>query len=523
MESFTYLLTRNNITSMSSGEAVTHGLASKSMKKNILLLILTITVNTLLAQHSFFKCFDTPTFECGFSVVQMFDGGFLITGEIADSYYGLNNSKGYLLKIDDDGNVIGSTQYHDSSNRAYFTIIKQLPENPDYYMVIGAIDSTSGNDVYNEMALVVFNDSLQMVSDRKFPSEKNLAFYPQHGVISYDSVLLILSSVYKNNVKQVGLTKIALPFDSICSYITSSIYSSIPQDLIYDYSTDRVLIFYLGNLFMKDSFLKILKLNSNLNYMSSEESPISILTTACADWLNDTSYVLTGATYNGANPTEHIVTGIIDNNSQVIKTIEYGGENDTILYGGAGTNTMINNGMVFITGMYNFDPTSWPWQSSPTWIQVTKMDTELNIQSQHYYGGDAEYTPYCIIPCSDGGAFITGFTWDYNTPGNELWHIFALKVDSMGVVTNIPDDASWSVSEAIVCPNPGNEYFTALVGVQYKTALLHLYDIQGRLLMEKEIRHPRQKIDVSFLPTGVYVYKFISSGKSIGGGKWVKQ
>ena len=34
--------------------------------------------------------------------------------------------------------------------------------------------------------------------------------------------------------------------------------------------------------------------------------------------------------------------------------------------------------------------------------------------------------------------------------------IFALKVDSFGLITNIPKNATWQMNDAILCPKPGS-------------------------------------------------------------------
>ncbi len=107
---------------------------------------------------------------------------------------------------------------------------------------------------------------------------------------------------------------------------------------------------------------------------------------------------------------------------------------DTILYAGATPNTAINGESIFISGLYNIHPFEYPWQSTPSWIQVTRLDRSLNIISNNFYGGDAFYSPYSIIATADGGAFLTGFRYDLQT---HLFDVFALKVDTNGAVTPV--------------------------------------------------------------------------------------
>jgi hypothetical protein len=147
----------------------------------------------------------------------------------------------------------------------------------------------------------------------------------------------------------------------------------------------------------------------------------------------------------------------------------------------------------------------------------------LNLIDHHFYGGDAFYMPYSIIATSDGGALITGNRYDFHFPDIMKYHIFALKVNSEGIITNVPNNVSWQAAEAIVCPNPGSEYFDAVVGVQYPISTFYLYDMKGQSVLEKQLNQANTRINTQLLANGTYVYKFISDNMVIGYGKWIKK
>jgi hypothetical protein len=157
------------------------------------------------------------------------------------------------------------------------------------------------------------------------------------------------------------------------------------------------------------------------------------------------------------------------------------------------------------------------------WIQITRLDLDLNLISHHFYGGDAEYLPYCIAPTSDGGAIVTGFVWDYSIPDNYQYDIFALKFDTSGIVTGKHEEESWKASEAILVPNPGIEYCIVLLGAQYKTAELNISDLNGKIVLNRTIDQYQTKISTSHLPVGSYVYSVTANGHLIGSGKWIRQ
>ncbi|MFH1160382.1 MAG: T9SS type A sorting domain-containing protein [bacterium] len=79
------------------------------------------------------------------------------------------------------------------------------------------------------------------------------------------------------------------------------------------------------------------------------------------------------------------------------------------------------------------------------------------------------------------------------------------------------------MSDAILCPNPGQDYCIAIVGAQHPKAILELYNVNGRIILQHELHQPQTRIQTASLPVGTYIYKFIVGEKVIGTGKWVKQ
>ena len=201
---------------------------------------------------------------------------------------------------------------------------------------------------------------------------------------------------------KIAVTKFSTTFDSLAAYESPTNSFSGPYDILYSDYDSLIRVFYIGNLFKENSPSKILRLDLNLQYLCTLEGPEYIISGICSTPYSDTSYLLTGCGRSDP-PTikQHILTYLMDSNDEPLKLTEYYNDPDTILYAGWGENTVLSDNSIFITGCYNFDPVTYPWQEAPTWIQITKLDLDLNIISHHFYGGDKLYSPFETIPISD--------------------------------------------------------------------------------------------------------------------------
>jgi hypothetical protein len=294
-----------------------------------------------------------------------------------------------------------------------------------------------------------------------------------------------------------------------------------PCDLIYNHIDNKLNVFYYGIIPNKQDrgSIKIMQLDTNLQILNYATAPNRFLSNIGTTRYNDTSYLIAGTVSGGSiSLYQHIMVYWMNNND-TIKGLEYMNNPDTILYSGAGENIITNRNNIFITGCYNFNPSQAHWQDEPTWIQITKTDMELNVINTHFYGGDAYYNPYDIIPTSDGGAFITGLRYNYTVPEHK-WDAFALKVNEDGMVTDVPENASWKVKEALLYPNPGIN--TLYIQTTLKNATLEMYDANGRLVIQQNINETTT-INTSALNAGMYFYRIMQKGEVKDSGKWVKQ
>jgi len=153
---------------------------------------------------------------------------------------------------------------------------------------------------------------------------------------------------------------------------------------------------------------------------------------------------------------------------------------------------------------------------------LSNYDSLLNCRWTRFYGGDACYTFNSLDATSDGGCIIAGMYYDVANPEN-LLDLFVVKVDSNGLFTGISDKPQMASAQAIVYPNPGQDYLVVQSGPQISGSVFMLFDANGCCVLETKLQSTTEQRDMTSLPSGVYIWRIVNKGKSIEDGKWIKQ
>lgn len=484
------------------------------MNKLALCLFFIVLSLRTTAQNTFFTIYNTHQIETNFDAILSSDGSLIIVGKRSTTTYE-EDVCGLVMKVDENGNFLKEITLA-NPNRTYYYNIEKIPNYDNEFIIIGSSDSIVGEDLYSSIMITRIDDQLNVISQYSFCPIKNYRITPWKLAFINDSTMIleIGRQVYAAGSPPLSLmiTEVKLPADSIRSFFSDSTIFRIPGDIIYIPKSDEIHITYYGQSIDNDtSWLKILRLDHLLNKIETLQSPSRASTTACTTKLTDSSYLLTATSSISINfHAVHTISAfIMDAYGNELKGIQYYNHPDTTLYGGFGANAAIVNDSIFLTGIYNIEPQYVPWQSTPTWIQITKMDMDLNILSDYFYGGDAAYYPYCILPTRDDGALITGIIWDFQVP--KQLDIFAMKVNSDGIIVNVPENAFMPTTEAILYPNPAGEQITVDFSQLYTSAALQLIDISGKIVFKTQLTSNRQTVNISAMPAGTYIYRIFNS------------
>ena len=479
------------------------------MKYTYLLIILTFA-GQLFSQNTFFKVYSTHLEERSYEAAQTTNGNYIIVGQSSSGYY-IPDNKGLIMLIDENGQLIKEFTT-ENDNLSEFKTIDKKPGQNDVYLITGFQDSISNDKLISSVIIHEIDENIEILSRNTVFSLNNIMVIPRKTTIKNDSTILLLSRYIDGSVTypplQSIITEIRLPADSIRSYVSNIEFPCLPQDILYIPKKDETHVLYLGEHFVDLILTRILILDDRLNGITTMDPPAFMITQACSTPLTDSTYLIAATTFpsSGLSTTRDIAVWRVDADGNGINGTQYNNHQDTILYAGEGTNTIILNDTIFVVGAHNVHPSAIPWQSTPSWIQVTKLDMELNILSHHFHGGDAFYMPNCVIPTLDNGMLITGYIYDYNS-GEQQHDIFVLKLNSNGMIVDVPENAPWQSTEAIVFPNPASEMINIEFSQVYQKANFQLMDIGGKVVLEKQLNSNYQSINISTLPAGTYVYR----------------
>lgn len=484
------------------------------MMKRTLLIVLSILTIQGYSQSTFFSIYNSPVHDEIFSVAETSDNDYILSG-CCDVQNGITS--GHLIKIDNYGNLLSEIidQHQDLS---YFTKVLHKENTPTELFAICTINS-SQNDTIRILSL---NTDLQTTKIADYIFTDSLRYIVQEAVNLSDSVLYMSLSRSDQNYTDLAILKFNIS-DSIFTLFTPEEFDvRIPIDMFLDEANQRIKLSCWGNRLRNEPANKIFNFDLDLNLLTTYVYPTYINSQLRICGMNDTSYLACGSYYRPYD-TQRLNTIRLSSNNAVTDSVELNYGYDTITLTSAGRGMLVTNTNIWVVGWYDVIIFQLPFSIRPNWIQLSKLDFDLNIISQHYYGGNGSYVPEDIIETSDNGILIAGYYFNPNAvPLIYQMDPFLLKTNSEGVVVSSDDNDPPITHEAIVLPNPGKDYLQVKLAVQHKSAQLQMFDISGHLVFERDIRTSLERINVSSLIDGTYVYRITASKRLIGSGKWIK-
>jgi hypothetical protein len=218
--------------------------------------------------------------------------------------------------------------------------------------------------------------------------------------------------------------------------------------------------------------------------------------------LNDGNYLLTGSGSEGSSSTigrKYKVNpegGIIWS-----KTYAYQDNNDNNLH----RTVQLPNGDLVSAGL-----TDRNGNNNSGWL--LKTDSQGNVIWQREYDKN-QFTDlfYSVLLAEDGGFLLSGQAWNEVTMSQDAW---LLKVDSVGCaypncLVGI-DELGTALAVADVWPNPATD-FVNVEFLQSGMAEIQLYDMAGKLLLQRQSNQTREAVDVSSLQNGLYLLTVIQA------------
>jgi hypothetical protein len=466
---------------------------------------------------------STPLYEKILDAVEDSDGNYYFVGYKAE-LYSLENC-GYLLKTNNSGDIIYENLLccPDSMLSFNHAIIKY-----DSLIIFGIKGSVSIG--YDELlTTMIFDQNLNSVysSSKKILPETYYLGGINPKINHLGHYILMGMGVTRKSLEfDIFFYEMSGTFDSIDCKIDIRDYNQVGMDFIENSEQNGYKVFGHGVYPTTTvSYDELVEFDSAFNFISVDTIAWKIKSQHTALYLDDSTYILTG--HKSVSSPERTDIGIVKLNKydELLVAQHFGKGGDTISYAGVNNNVdFVTKDNIYYGGTSNFIVYQWPWQTDNSWLILVNLDSNLNLNWQRFYGGDAFYHLWGLLATQDGGCMMYAVRYDENTQFEE-YDVYILKVDSNGLLTSTGEGPHIPINELIIYPNPARDQIT----VRYPGIFDHrereiiIYNSLGNA-MRRIYRHPGQveePVDICNLPPGLYIAVLTSDGKRIATGKFV--
>ncbi len=449
--------------------------------------------------------------EEAIDLVEGNDGSIFVGGRtiMLEQQY---NYKSLLLKIDPQGTFVDSVQF--TLPDKWTSLSQILPVKNDNYVVLSTFRDLSPPHKNCGLQMQMMNENMEVTTQNMMFADSSYRLTGSWGSYSSSDEKLFINIAVSVGFKHSYLIE------------TDSSFNIIKQKLLIDYpkayshlkKIDENTYWGLNLLTNKYEIF-----DSTFNIVGEQRVPESITANFGVKWDSDTSFYLMGDYL----PDNDHNLGFL-HQPHYFDTTDYlfnsWGRADTVDFP-AFTNGIDfrNKDSIFIGGTHNMPYALDPGQQPvPTWFVILQTDSLLNVRWERFYGGNANHLMNKLIATRDGGCLVSGTRYDYLNDPVPQTDIIVLKLNSEGLLVGNNELPETRMHEAIVYPNPVTDALQIRLAVQHPTALLELFDANGRLVLSQQLHQKENRITVNQLPFGTYIYKLSADTGLLESGKWVK-
>ena len=421
----------------------------------------------------------------------------------------------YVCRMNAQGELLDTLRLaNPNKSRVIYNIHEK---EPGEFILTGVeFDPETENNV--TILIYLINDNLAIVDSAKYylpPNEKYLSIYSNY---EKNGHLLLSGSYYTGDlfserhsfVMILNEEMDSIGFNEFEGYIGISFFKQLDDNQYW---------------VIEEVARDICILDSTLTKTEIMDVPDYIIGDYSVKWDTDTSFYLLG--YNlYPLPNKNLALlrfyHPIDTAGYQLNLLKVSDTTDhPCVRGGI---DFIMKDTLFTGGTRNLNYDNNPYYSTePSWFMLFQTDSLLNIRWERFFGGDACYVMTNLIATRDGGCLVSGTRYDYLNDPVPQTDIILLKLNSEGLLVGNAELPETHMHEAIVYPNPGTDALQIRLAVQHPTALMELFDANGRLVLSQHLHQKENRITVDQLPSGTYIYKLSADKGLMESGKWVKQ
>ncbi len=499
------------------------------MKYLILLVLVVLFLPRLKSQHSFIleHAFEYASQLSG--LIETTDGHFIL-GVVCHDFNTTSAKTGKIIKVSPKGSILTQT---DIGNEIEITTNINLhlhPENKNEFIVTGVcFDPVNTRDSY--IHVLHFTDDIELID--QYYVHVPVYFDIFYSIIDEKNNIIAAGCYYDSNTNwlNIAIGRIDknghLKDFNMLEYENSQYLSDLIEDTHYSgtYGLSISGSVPEGNFTSMELFLSI---DSLLTHTQTTQIPRITGLGNTNGLINTNGYMFAGKGYKSGihllNPFKSYLSDYLPQTqagpdiykSVVIKTdLEFNVSHEIVFGDGLKRDvpapkkavSVFVDSLIYTAGIKNLIPTQWPFQNEASWIRVNKLDNELNVIWEKYFGGDAYYQVNSVTATSVGGVILSGFkTYPGQAP---LMNLLAIKLKADGTVSLDEYHADESTTGISVFPNPANTetqiQFTE--NAVLEKAMIELYSPSGRLLYSVKPTNYFHKIVLAHLSRGLYLVR----------------
>lgn len=199
--------------------------------------------------------------------------------------------------------------------------------------------------------------------------------------------------------------------------------------------------------------------------------------------LSSTGYLyVAGLSNYSYNNGYHLSVFKYDSNFNLISHVKLTPPDTTIYPGWSQCLDINENGEIFVSGSYDNALGSFP--NYYCYVYIAKLDTNLNLINEKYYGGDASYDVFSITATQDGGVAVSGYRYDYLTNNNHEGDAFIFKTDG-NLIVGLNENNIVPFHSVLIFPNPSKNNLN--IRTTSNNSQFILFDEYGRQILSESI------------------------------------
>ena len=436
------------------------------------------------------------------------EGNYILSGIINPNG---NSDIGYLVKISSSGIMLNELQFQYGGENSYLDKIAHYNAN---IIAIGKVSNELGDNLF----FLKLDSNLQ-INDCKFiPFQNNKHIIYYNLFVDSDSSIIILGSSYAvsgNSYIQPFLYQINGNGDSIkTKYFNNSNIQVIYQ--LQESSDSSKYFAFMDGYRVGYEISGILHLNKNFDTIEYHclSSEYNYIFSSIS--LYDSLFLVTNLDLTS---TQYLKICLINQNGVIKNYLEFSKSSSTNEYPAYSPGISHRDNDIYVGATSGFDFSNPNYSTNDSWFHLIKMDENMNVIWEKWYGGDAYFFLRSVTATSDGGCLMVGTKYPHGI-GNQFIQGHYIKVDANGDVQWTQDIEMPELSYKVF-PNPTQSVFN-IENSELNIQSIELYDISGRYLKSIQDCNKRTiSIDLTPFPNGIYFAK-IKSSKGLRTEKVVK-